>query len=91
MELSYVLDGTGWATVTIRAHDQLATVTASYLHDSLKDLASAVLLLSGGELEADVIFMDEPGEHHLVLKSLPNAVVGHELRWYEHWHSWGAR
>jgi hypothetical protein len=89
MDLSYVVDGTGWATATIRGDGQHATVTASYLHDSLKNLASAVLLLLGGEQEVDVIFMDEPGEHHLVLQRLPNGEVGYELRWYNHWFSWG--
>ena len=63
MRFDYKLDGAGWATATLSCDEQRIEMTVSYLHDSLKDMASAVLAILNGAVEVKVIFMDEPGEH----------------------------
>ena len=89
MELRYKLDGTGWATLTISEDEKSVEVTVSYLHDSLKELDQAVLAIGRGELQAEVVFMDEPGEHHLLFIQETRGTVSFELRWFDHWVSCG--
>ncbi|XAM01252.1 hypothetical protein OT109_07645 [Phycisphaeraceae bacterium D3-23] len=86
--LSYSLHRAGWATARLD-HGQPVEMTVSYLHDSLLDLATSVLLVERGANEARVIFMDEPGEHQLLLKSDFQDGLRYELRWYDDWESWG--
>jgi len=62
-------------------------MTTSYLHDSLQELAAAVLHLLGAGEEATVVFMDEPGEHHLVLRRHDHDVAL-EVKWFDEWASW---
>ena len=64
-------------------------MTASYLSDPLRDLAEAALRLCSGTPEATVVFMDEPGEHHLVLRSDDGDGLTFEFRWFADWASWG--
>ena len=75
VEFHYSLGGTGWATATVANDGKSVSMPASYLHDSLRDLAKAVLRLRDGESEALVIFVDEPGEHHLTLRRLSDDVT----------------
>jgi hypothetical protein len=79
---------TGWATVTFECGDQGVEMTASYLHDSLQGLASAARAIAKGETEATVVFMDEPGEHQMVLRRITDADVEMEIMWYDDWRSW---
>lgn len=72
---------------TLTASGQSVSMTVSYLHDSLHELATAVLRLQAGEPEAKVIFMDEPGEHHLILKRVGEN-VDLEVIWFDDWASW---
>jgi hypothetical protein len=45
----WALTGSGWAKATLRLGDAPSVVmTASYLHDSLRDLAGALIALDGG-------------------------------------------
>ncbi len=46
MRLHYELENAGWASVTVECGDQRVEISASYLHDSLRDLASAARALS---------------------------------------------
>jgi len=62
-------------------------MTVSYLHDSLRELATSVLRLRAGESEVKVIFMDEPGEHHLLLKRVGEN-LNLEVIWFDDWASW---
>ncbi|MEM6854404.1 MAG: hypothetical protein AAF593_08345 [Planctomycetota bacterium] len=89
MNLSYSLDGTGWATASFQDGDSEVALTASYLHDSLGDLAQSAIDLRKGESTSTVVFMDEPGEHHLVLSQNRDGVLVLELRWFDDWASWG--
>jgi len=52
----------------------------------LKELAqSAIELRTRGE--KSVVFMDEPGEHKLILKKNGSG-ISYELQWYKDWDSW---
>lgn len=86
--LDYALEGAGWAGAIVRDGDAEVTMSVSYLHDSLNELVQAGVVLAGGGNTARVVFMDEPGEHHLNF-SCSNDVATYEVRWYHHWFSWG--
>lgn len=86
-ELNYRLTGTGWAEVTFE-HASSEPIDASYLHDSLLDLSEMALNLSEGAEEAQALFMDEPGEHFLVVNRSGDK-AHYELRCYKDWCSWG--
>ena len=89
MRFGYTLDGAGWAVATLGDARQTVTMTASYLHDSLAQLANAVLELQAGQREAAVVFMDEPGEHHVVFRRQTDDAALVQVRRYEDWASWG--
>ncbi len=89
MWLEYTLHNAGWAEARIGSGQAYVNMTVSDLHDSLRELAKAVLQLQGGANEALVIFMDEPGEHHLIFEMIPDNHVRVEVRWYDDWASWG--
>ena len=86
--IGYVLSGTGWATLSIRADAGLIAVAVSYLHDSLGDLARMGLDLAKGAKSAAAVFMDEPGEVHVVVTG-DDDDMAFELRRYRDWASWG--
>ena len=91
MDISYDLGEAGWATATVRsAEGGEVDMIASYLSDSLRDLAEATLRLCAGAPEATVVFMDEPGEHHLVLRRNDGDRLTYEVRWFDDWASWGS-
>lgn len=87
MDFIYTLDGAGWATATLRVGDQTVSMTVSYLRDSLREFANAVLHLRNGESKETVVFMDEPGEHHLLLQRIGEN-VNIEIIWFDDWASW---
>ena len=88
LDLTYKLLDAGWALVTIRDGNSEFKFWVSYLNDSLAELAeSAVMIRDGLEL-AKVVFMDEPGEAHLII-SRGDDELRYELRWYGDWCSWG--
>ena len=88
MRLSYDLEDAGWATVTVECGEQKVQMTASYLHDSLRELVSAARALVSNVTESTVVFMDEPGEHQMVLRRISDEEVDLEILWYDDWQSW---
>jgi hypothetical protein len=88
VRFDYVLDGAGWATATVLVSGHEVAIVVSYLHDSLGQLADAILELEAGQQEATVVFMSEPGEHHLVFRRIGDSVAV-EVRWFKDWASWG--
>jgi hypothetical protein len=89
MRFDYRLEGAGWAAANVACGDESVCMVASYVHDSLRDIASAALALCRGAREVTAIFMDEPGEHHVVLRRLDEDVVEIEVFWHDDWTSWG--
>jgi hypothetical protein len=85
----WALTGSGWATATMRLGDgQPLEMTASYLHDSLRDLAGALIALDEGSKEVQAVLMAKPGEHHVVMRRAGEAELEIEVRWFADWASW---
>lgn len=89
--LSYELHEHGWATAKISHGEHAATMTVSYLHDSLRELAVAVHNLSTGSSTTRVIFMDEPGEHQIIFQKSRDDELDYEVIWFNDWDSWGLK
>ncbi len=87
LSLNYILKNAGWAVFEISNGQETLSFDISYLHDSLKNLAESAIDLKT-KSEKSVVFMDEPGEHWLVLKRGDNYTFNYELRWYEDWANW---
>lgn len=87
--IDYKVNGAGWATLEMRAtgNGKVETYGVSYLHDSLADLARMGLALHTGQSLASAVFMEEPGEVHLIAQGSGN-VLQLELRGFEDWASW---
>lgn len=86
--INYSLGRAGWAFATVSNNAEYVEMTASYLHDSLRDLALCGIALLKGADRASTVFMDEPGEHHLLFKREGENNVHYEVRWYDDWASW---
>jgi hypothetical protein len=89
LRFDYELDDAGWALATISLGRKSVPMIVSYLHDSLRQLAFAIASLEKKEREATVVFMEEPGEHHLCFKKVAADKVALEVLWYADWQSWG--
>ena len=88
VRFEYQLSGTGWADAAIFVDEEKFPMAVSYLHDSLRQLLEQVAaFLAGRSEEARVIFMDEPGEHWLIVRRQKEGAE-FELRWYDDWASW---
>ncbi|GAA0882834.1 hypothetical protein GCM10009120_14310 [Sphingobacterium siyangense subsp. cladoniae] len=84
--LKYTVHNGGWAVLEICNSEKTITVNTSFFHDSLKELAQSAIVLRSKD-ETSVVFMDEPGEHKLILKRNGTNIF-YELRWYKNWASW---
>jgi O-acetyl-ADP-ribose deacetylase (regulator of RNase III) len=81
VRLDYRLTGSGWAECTVTLGDQSVTMVASFLHDSLRDLASAALAFRDGAPSASALFHDEPGGHCLTFRRVGDDVEV-QVDWY---------
>ena len=86
IEINYSLKDSGWAILELNNGHKVVKFDISYLYDSLKKLAESAIELKDKN-EKSVIFMDEPGEHWLVLKK-QGKKIEYELRWYKEWANW---
>lgn len=85
ISIEYTVLDAGWAIIEISNGDKNVKICASYLHDSLKDLAESAIEIQYKKAKY-IVFMDEPGEHQLLLK-LNNNEIEFTLIWYEQWAS----
>lgn len=85
--IDYQIKNAGWASVIIGNGETQDRFGVSYLHDSLKELASSALKIKDKERQS-VIFMEEPGELKLVLERTLDTKLKFELRSYKDWASW---
>lgn len=82
----YRLTGTGWADVTFSNENQTITFEASYLNDPLSDLYDSLLRLIQNESNSELIlFVEEPGEHSLLLTKTENGNLQIEIYWNQEW------
>jgi hypothetical protein len=87
MRIEYRVEDAGWATVDVVCSGHHLQMTASYLHDSLRELARMALAVDV-EDESRVVFMDEPGEHHLIVRRETAEILRVEVRYFQDWKSW---
>jgi len=87
IQIKYKIDGAGWAIGKIGNGTKKTKFSISYLHDSLKELAESAIEIQEKDFKS-VVFMDEPGEHVLILNKKDETKIEYELRWYEDWWSW---
>jgi hypothetical protein len=83
MYLRYDLLDAGWARAVVGDDSRHIEMPVSYLHDSLRDLGSAILALGNGAPEVTVTFVDEPGEHHLVISRNVDDSADIEIRRFD--------
>lgn len=67
-DLTYTLGNHGWAAACASNGNQHVEMTVSYLSDALGDLARTVRGLMRGVPETSFSFLDEPGEHRIILR-----------------------
>ncbi len=87
IQIEYKIDGAGWAVGKIGNGIKKTKFSISYLHDSLKELGESAIEIREKDFKS-VVFMDEPGEHVLILNKKDGIKIEYELRWYEDWWSW---
>lgn len=87
IQLEYKVGNAGWAECIIGNGKKKARITVSYLHDTLKELADSAIEIGEKERKS-IVFMDEPGEHVLILNRNEEKLIDYELRWYKDWWSW---
>ncbi|MFZ5893624.1 MAG: hypothetical protein ACOY0T_21355 [Myxococcota bacterium] len=87
--LEYEVGEAGWANCCVAFDEQLVKMTVSYLHDSLHELCDVVASIAGGAQTGTVVFMDEPGEHHMNLTRVTDNDVLVHIVWHDDWTSWG--
>jgi len=69
VELHYRLTGRGWVECRLQIGVEAATFIASYISDPASELISACIGLLEGSVDQRVSFLDEPGEHRLILSA----------------------
>ena len=87
IEIEYQIVGSGWANGTIGNGKKQKKFAVSYLNDSLKELAESAIEIREKDFKS-VVFMEEPGEHVLILNRKNENKIEYELRWYKDWWSW---
>jgi hypothetical protein len=81
----YTVRGAGWATATFRFDEADAIIVhVSYLHDSPRDLARALLALDRCGDEIGVAFVEEPGTVLLIMQRDDDR-IRLELRRFDTW------
>jgi hypothetical protein len=82
IRLVYSVHEHGWATCDVTIGDSAASMLASYAHDSLAELCVEVASVANGANSGRVVFMDEPGEHHLCLERIDPKHVQVSVLWH---------
>ena len=91
MKIEYELEDAGWAVAKITTETQTVTMTGFLSSTTaLANLPDAAIRdRNYGTNKAVVVFLDEPGEHQLILQKASRGTVDVFVHWYEDWHSWG--
>ncbi len=87
--IEYNVIESGWAIVRIGNNETSIKMSVSYLNVSLKELAKSAIDLKKSTFE-EIVFMDEPGEHILLLNRKNDTRIEYELRWYSEYDSWSS-
>lgn len=87
INIEYNIEDAGWAIGKIGNGEESVEFDITYLHDSLKELAESAIDLKEKKYKS-VIFMNEPGEHRLILNKKDKNIIEYELHWYSDWFNW---
>ena len=87
LRINYTLTGRGWALVEIRDNDAMVEAPASYLYDSLGNLAELAWNIKSGSVSGQASFFDEPGEIQFVLEA-DGERLRYEVREFADYASW---
>jgi len=82
--IQYELEGDGWANASIIDGEKQAWASASYIHDSLDDLAQMALDLKKNRTLSVVSFQAEPGGTAFIVKNA-GIFSYYEVRGYEYY------
>lgn len=88
IKIEYNIEDDGWALAKISNGKEQSKFSVSYLNDSLLELAESAIEI-GDKHNKSIVFMEEPGEHVLILNCDDGEFIDYELRWYKEWWSWG--
>lgn len=87
-DFNYWLTGTGWAEAFFSNEGQNMRFEFSYLSDPLLELFEALTKLIKGQSDIEKItFLDEPGEHILIITRQKEDVIGVEITRSDTWDS----
>jgi hypothetical protein len=81
LQITYKIEGAGWAKASFRDGDFYHETRVSYMDDTLESLALAAIAIRDGEPTAQVDFLPEPGALHLVLENRDDT-LHYELHWF---------
>ena len=85
-DFNYHLTGTGWAEAFFTSYLQNIRFEISYLSDPLSDLFEGLCRLINNQSDTEkVIFVDEPGEHSLIISKRENDIIKIEIFWSDEW------
>lgn len=84
--IDYNVEDHGWACIHISNGSLIEDIYASYLYDSLKDLADSALEIEAKKHKT-VYFVMEPGECQLVLTMINDKEIEYHLDLYKEWSS----
>lgn len=82
--INYIIENHGWALIQIGNGNVIEDFHASYLHDSLKDLADSALEIFDKKHKT-IFFVMEPGECQLVLNMINDNEIEFHLDLYKEW------
>ena len=85
MTFTYTLANHGWADARISDGVSTRSMHASYLSDSLHDMATSIRTILAGHKSSTFSFIDEPGEHRLHLQHLDDSTIQIRVEWFEDW------
>jgi hypothetical protein len=83
---NYWLTGTGWAEVFFTSDNQNIRFEFSYLSDPITDLFDGLYRMSNNQSDAlKILFVEEPGEHSLIISKVDNEKIKIEIFWSDEW------
>ena len=87
-DFNYWLTGVGWAEATFSNKRQNFRFEFSYLSDPLAELFECLIKLMKGRSDKEKIsFLDEPGQHVLIISRQKEDLISVEITWSDSWDS----
>ena len=85
-DFNYHLTGTGWAEAFFSSESQNIRFEISYLSDPLAELFEGLCRLINNQSNTEkIIFVEEPGEHSLIISKLAHDTIKVEIFLSDEW------